>query len=64
MDKYLVRWKFAAKSMLNDQDTDTCWYQQFHQTKASAVKHYELVTKAPAIEGMIVEVLQLRRVKL
>jgi len=38
MDKYLVRWKFAAKSMLNDQDTDTYWYQQFHQTKASAVK--------------------------
>lgn len=60
MSEYLVRWKFAANSLINHRDVETEWYMQFHPTKKSAVEHYvNYLRNSPPAYEMTIEIFQL-----
>lgn len=59
MSEYLVRWKFSANSFLNNRGHDSRWYQQIHQDKPNAVKHYANLKYDGSDLGIEVELFQL-----
>lgn len=59
MPEFLVRWKFAANSLINTLDHDSHWYQQFHNDREDAEKHYFSLLKESARYSMTVKIYRL-----
>ena len=57
---HLVRWKFAANTLLNPTDYETGWYHQIHQNKGEAVNHYVSLLKSDT-DGLTVEIFRLTK---
>ena len=65
MSEYLVRWKYAANSLVNRNDVETNWYEQFHLEKRNAVNQYVSLlncnNETPSFK-MTVEIFRLTKV--